>query len=126
MLLFKNGVDSAGLKREMYPALHAANECFGAVGLDCVVTSIQDGRHQHQRHYQGLAFDLRTRHIEPPVTDEGLAENIRRKLMLMFGWKQYDVVVESDHLHVEYDPKVDGVHLVNLSLGEIPSERFVA
>ena len=46
-------------------------------------------------HYQGKAFDLRTWHV---------IEEVAKQLRTYLG-KDYDVIVEKDHIHVEYDPK---------------------
>ena len=74
---------------------------FVAHGLDVVVTSGTDGVHGHvSRHYCGSALDYRTRHI----TATGLKERIAGEAKAALG-PDYDVVLEVDHLHVEYDPK---------------------
>ena len=71
-----------------------------------VITSVCDGRHrQGSKHYTGDAFDLRTwsDNKGTQMTDhfkEYLAKNLRAEL-----GTDYDVVVESTHIHVEYDPK---------------------
>ena len=63
---------------------------------EMVVTSVRDGKHkEHSLHYVGQAVDLRTRDF----TDMW-AHYLRNAL-----GKDWDVVVESDHIHVEYDPK---------------------
>ena len=78
-------------------------QVFAKWGVDCIVTSGTDGTHRTgSLHYFGLAFDFRTRTV-PASSRAGLRDEIAKRL-----GSNYDVVLESDHLHVEYDPKGDG------------------
>lgn len=71
-----------------------------APDVDCVITSRFDGLHsENSLHYKGLALDFRTRdltfgqqHIWVALCEEALGPH-------------WDVVLEKDHLHVEFDPK---------------------
>ena len=70
---------------------------------DLTVTSITDGEHSaNSLHYQGRAIDLRNRNLEDHEQEVALRE-LRRHL-----GKDYDVVLEPTHIHVEYDPKTGG------------------
>ena len=63
---------------------------------EMIVTSARDGKHGiNSLHGDGLAVDLRTRDFT-----DAWAQYLRNALGA--GW---DVVVESDHIHVERDPK---------------------
>jgi len=68
-----------------------------------VLTSVNDSVHMPKsKHYEGNAFDLRR-----PVhffNYEGSIENMVGRFKLALG-AHYDVVLEDDHIHVEYDPK---------------------
>ena len=66
---------------------------------DLFITSIRDGRHGDiTLHYDGWAFDIRfPRHS--PVQD--VVADIKKEL-----GPDFDVIVESDHIHVEYDPEI--------------------
>lgn len=78
----------------------AAQKGFGRVadlyedlGKDFFCTSIRDGNHgAGSLHYIGQAFDFRR--------DGVLISEIRDVLS-----RNFDVVDELDHYHVEYDPK---------------------
>lgn len=62
-----------------------------------VVTSVSDGKHSAgSLHYVGLACDLRL-----PPESAIFVEELREAL-----GAEYDVVIEGDHVHVEYQPKV--------------------
>lgn len=62
-----------------------------------VVTSVSDGKHSAgSLHYVGLAFDLRL-----PANPAGFVGALKAAL-----GAEYDVVLEHDHIHVEYQPKV--------------------
>lgn len=68
-------------------------------GYTLTVTSGTDSVHSsNSLHYQGLAEDYRTSGI-PTTTLNSMLVQVRLKL-----GNRYDVILESDHLHVEYDP----------------------
>lgn len=99
-LFFKKGVSLAGARPEIIPAIYVANEVFFELGKNCTVTSVTDSKHGYgSLHYVGLAFDLRTKHISKGEVVK-VARELKRRLT-----KEYDVVVEETHIHVEYQPK---------------------
>lgn len=66
---------------------------------DCVITSCRDGKHgEKSYHYSGRAFDLRTRDI--PQKDQAPIHAALKELM----GKDYDVILEKDHIHIEPSP----------------------
>lgn len=68
--------------------------------FDIVITSGTDSKHMPgSRHYSGDALDLRRSNIPPKWLDRYLTQ-LRGRL-----GSDYDVVLEHDHIHVEYDPK---------------------
>lgn len=68
-------------------------------GLEMVVTSCIDGAHMSKSlHYQGKAFDMRTR-----IYTKGQVEAIVDELFVRLG-DDYDVIDEGDHIHIEHDP----------------------
>ena len=96
--MIKSGVDLRGLTPQMAIAYTIACRCYGQ--YDCVITSASDGKHgPNSLHYKGQALDLRTRHLN----GQGL-QAVYHKLKESLG-EQFDVVLESDHIHVEWDPK---------------------
>jgi hypothetical protein len=100
MLLLKPGVRVAGLRPEILFAVIAAERVCAEMGVDCVVTACVDGVHQAgSLHYCGLAADLRSRDFRPGDLDKAIAR-IRQCL-----GTDYDVVLENDHVHVEFDQK---------------------
>jgi hypothetical protein len=100
MLLLKPGVRVAGLRPEILIAVVAAERVCAEMGVDCVITACVDGVHQAgSLHYCGLAVDLRSRDFRPGDLDKAIAR-IRQCL-----GADYDVVLENDHLHVEFDQK---------------------
>ena len=70
----------------------------------CVwVTSANDSTHMKtSRHYSNEAFDIRTSNVlEGEEAVQKWADNIKKEL-----GKDYDVINEKNHLHLEFDPKV--------------------
>ena len=75
-------------------------ECFAVEGAQCIITSGTDGKHSaNSLHYSGLALDFRTRHVSVERAQK-IAAAARERL-----GKDYDVVVEGDHIHAEFDKK---------------------
>jgi hypothetical protein len=105
MLLLKPGVRVAGLRPEILLAVVAAERVCAEMGVDCVVTACVDGVHQAgSLHYCGLAVDLRIRDFRPGDADKAVA-----RIKQCLG-ADYDVVLEKDHLHLEYQPKQPLTH----------------
>lgn len=96
MLRFKDGVSLYGLQPEM---LWALDRCVEAWEGDVTVTSARGDKHSvGSKHYSGYAVDLRTRDLNE--------SQIRIILeALRFILHGYDVILESTHIHIEYDPK---------------------
>lgn len=79
-------------------AAHNARLILGLQG-PTYVTSMNDSMHMRgSKHYTDEAVDLRTRDLsEVDITH--WASAIRARL-----GRGYQVVIESDHLHIEFDP----------------------
>jgi len=61
------------------------------------ITSARDGQHMDgSLHYDGAAVDLRIWGIADPTAT---ADRLRRDLP-----REFDVILEADHLHLEFDP----------------------
>lgn len=71
-------------------------------GREIVITAVFDGTHMTgSKHYEGNAFDMRTGW--GMYTNVQIA-NLVNKIKSELG-RDYDVVLEKTHLHIEYDPK---------------------
>ncbi len=103
MIFLKDGVTPMGLKPEALLAIIISHEVYSSFGYDLTVTSITDGVHSRQSiHEFGYAIDIRTRNIVKPDH-----EKIVAKLKTALG-PLYDVVLEKDHIHIEFDPRHKG------------------
>jgi len=83
-------------------ALMVASEVYAYYDYECVVTSGHEQTAKHSygsKHYDGAAFDLRTRHMAT-----GDADRVSNDLSARLGL-DYDVILENDHLHVEQHPR---------------------
>lgn len=95
------GIDLRLLTPQMSIAALIICNVYDRFGFDCVLVYGRDGMHSQQSlHYHGNALDVRTRMIDDAKVRQDLANEIARCL-----GPQYDVILESDHLHVEFDPK---------------------
>lgn len=96
----KTGVKAQGLRPEMLLGIMAAQEVYRAHGFPVVITSLLDGTHSATSlHYSGCAVDLRTRHV--PKSEQ---QQIRDEIKEALG-EDYDVILESTHIHMEYQPR---------------------
>jgi hypothetical protein len=102
MLRMTTNVRDFGVQREIWFALgYAAALALELPYLTLTVTSFLDGMHKRQSlHFAGQAVDLRTLDL-PPSFMEALAAHLKAGLE-PYG---FDVILESDHLHIEFDPK---------------------
>lgn len=96
----KDGVSLEGVQWQMFAAAVKAEAVYKRYGYELTITAGTDGQHGvHSLHYTGLALDCRTRDVEAAQVPR-----LQREIAQELG-KDYDVVLESDHIHVEYDPK---------------------
>jgi hypothetical protein len=97
----KQSVKPLGIKTEIILAVFIASEVYKSFEVDFVITSISDGKHaqQHSLHYSGNAFDIRIRNIPEKQMIDQIFLEIRRRLT-----KDYQVILESTHIHIEYQP----------------------
>lgn len=99
MLSLKYGVNVRDIKGEAVIAIIIAQGVYAGYGFPCVITSVDDRNHgEYSLHYQQLAIDVRTR-----IVPENLHEQIKDAIARSLG-EQYDVVLEKDHIHIEFDP----------------------
>lgn len=93
----KPGVRVFGARSELVLGLQIVANVYAAFGFDCVVTSIMEGTHSRASlHYTGVAADLRL----PPSRAVELVAAMQHAL-----GDDFDVVLEADHVHVEFQPK---------------------
>ena len=97
----KFAAKTLGLQPPILVAWGVAEMVYKLFGAACVLTSGTDGTHKEgSLHYKGMAIDLRTRDL---TVDQRMGVfHYLRAILEPLG---YDVVVEPDHFHVEYDPK---------------------
>ena len=97
----KAGVKLEGLSPQIVLALVIAGQVYKDIAnKEWVITSVSDGKHSTKSlHYSGFAVDLRINNIT--VLE---AKAVLLSLQSKLG-DNYDVVLEIDHIHLEYDPK---------------------
>ena len=94
-----DSVHPRGITAELLLGILVAEGVYHEYGKRVTLTSLNDGRHgEASAHYEGNATDLRIWGIEHLVNE--VADKMRSRLN-----RHYDVVVEKDHIHLEYDPK---------------------
>lgn len=99
MLQFKEGVQLT-VTKAVNEILRGVEAVYRKFDVPCVVTAGTDGVHGEQsKHYTGEALDFRIRDLKPEQRD-ALVQLCKKSLI-----QGHDVVLEHDHLHVEWDPK---------------------
>ena len=95
-----DSVNIWGLDVKMQPVLKHCDRIWKHYGQELVITSARDGLHSAgSLHYYGLAVDCRTRYFDD-ITKKAVAAEVKEAL-----GSDYDVILHSTHLHVEYDPE---------------------
>lgn len=102
MMEIKPGVKLKGIRPEILVALMVARDVYHVYGQELVVTCGLDGHENRPQslHNSGLAVDLRTRIFPTETQKRVVADELQKKL-----GDEFDVVLEVDHIHVEFDPK---------------------
>ena len=81
---------------ELASRLDDIERIYNMFNVELVITSGNDGKHQNgSLHYNNAAVDLRVYHIL-----DKLVQLLRNEL-----GSDFDVLLEKDHIHLEYDPK---------------------
>ena len=98
----KKGVDQSDIKHQTWYVIGFVDALSRALDLgEAIVTSLRDGSHSvNSLHYKGLAVDFRTKHL-----DEANIGALVTGLKVYLDPHGYDVILEGDHIHVEFDPK---------------------
>ena len=96
-MLIKAGVDISRLRPEIRKKLNMiASIVYESEAMELVITSTYEGSHSEgSLHYANLAVDIRR---------NAFGNEVRGDLRNQLG-SDYDVVLEADHIHIEYDPK---------------------
>lgn len=77
--------------------MNHVEKVYRSINEELVITSTFEGVHSASSlHYANLAYDCRLPLSNAPV--------IARLLQRSLG-NDYDVVIEDDHYHIEYDPE---------------------
>jgi len=97
---FKAGVKIEGAKPELILGLMVADRVYSIHGQELVITSCIEGVHKKgSLHYKGYAADLRTRYFTE-ATLQSVVFDLRTYLT-----DEFDIVLEFNHIHLEFDPK---------------------
>ena len=115
---YKEGVPQGILSKPMEEALRMIDTFLVNDGIDTWVTSTSDGKHmKNSKHYDipCNAADIRIWNI---------LERICAKFRDILG-RHYDVVLEKDHIHIEWDPKESVSEPKQLALDTYKEEEYL-
>ena len=97
----KQGVNLLGIRNETNVGMMVAEAVLAEYGQELVITSAVDGRHKRaSAHASGRAFDVRIWTLQADNTETEATQSLQVAL-----GSEFDVVEESDHIHIEWDPK---------------------
>jgi hypothetical protein len=98
MIRLKDGVRLHGLTTQALLGIVILRDVFENDEEPFTITSVSDGKHGRKSlHQHGRAFDIRIHDLEDPQDTAILCA-------FALG-DEWDVILESDHIHVEWDPK---------------------
>ena len=96
-----DSINPRGLSTEALLGIIITEGVLAEFDSDLTITSLNDGKHSKtSRHYAGDAWDVRTWDIK------GKEEIVCHKLREALG-KHYNVLFETDHIHISYKPQRD-------------------
>ena len=96
-MLIKAGVDISRLNREIRRALPKIQKVLDFYNEELIITSTFEGTHgDGSLHYGNDAVDMRMTRVESNFIKGAISQELG---------PDFDVVLEGDHIHVEYDPK---------------------
>jgi len=97
---YKKGVKVQGIRPELILAIMVADGVYTSLGQELVITSLLDGTHSNTSlHYSGCGLDLRTRYFSGSEAKKA-RDDIAGRLT-----SDYDVLLESNHIHIEFQPR---------------------
>ena len=98
MIFFKDGIGFSSLQPQAVLAMVICDQVMDEYHHNLTITSVCEGVHKDgSLHYAGKAFDVRIRDLGG-ILPLDVARTFRARL-----GSQYQVVLEADHIHVEYD-----------------------
>lgn len=96
----KHSVLISILEPQMLDGILISHSVYIDAGEEFFISSVTDSKHgKDSLHPKGRAIDVRTWNLKHK-TPEQMAELLRAAL-----GRDYDVVVEQTHIHIEYDPE---------------------
>lgn len=101
MRLKDDSISLLGLSPQALFAMIVADQVAKEHGQELVITSCsEDIKHSlTSLHFSGNAFDMRIR-----FWSKAEIIQIRNEIAARLG-RHFDVVIEADHIHIEYQPK---------------------
>lgn len=101
----KRGVEIQGITNEMTWGMMIANDVYDFYGFDLEITSALDGRHsRNSLHYSGNALDYGIKDKGGNPFTRLFMKQLRDNIKVRCG-KNFDVVVEKNHIHHEYQAR---------------------
>lgn len=95
-----SSISLQSLSPQIVLALIVIDQVMQKHGSEAIITSANDAKHSETSlHYSGNAVDLRSRTFSNPAL---VAVECRKALG---NSRDFDLILESNHYHLEYQPK---------------------
>jgi|SRR6185503_7140213 len=102
----KAGVRLTALRPQTVLAMIVVQSVCEEWRIPFVVTSCNDGTHSGASlHYDGRAFDTRTKHPALDGKETAFRDEVAKRLGPDFDVVMEAIGTDNEHLHTEYDPK---------------------
>jgi len=89
---------------ELHPAIRYACDVISLIEAGPVITSASDSTHKKESLHYGLKGDSRCRAVDLRIKNLTNPQETAKELKRRLG-PDFDIVLEADHIHLEYDPK---------------------
>ena len=77
------------------------DQVLAKYSLNCGITSLNDSKHSKTSlHYADNAADIRTKDWPARIDKAAVVSEMRSRLN-----HHYDILLESNHIHIEYQPR---------------------
>ena len=104
MIRVKKGVVFKAFNNQVIQALWVLQETSEGIKKDIVITSANDGKHsENSYHYKNLALDIRIRNLAQ--SEIGIVMLDLKRPSPYYLAEHCDVILESDHIHWEFDER---------------------
>ena len=100
MIYLKNDTVTPANSWGLLLGLVVIDQVLDKYNLNCGITSLNDSKHSKTSlHYADNTADIRTKDCPARIDKAGVVKEMKSRLN-----HHYDIILESNHIHIEYQP----------------------